>query len=133
MSALWEYIKGKISSILGLTKDSYGGKAATAGTADSAKAVAWGNVSGKPASFNPAISRQTMTLSASKWSGSAAPYTYDLGITGKTVVIGFNSATGTAAQLTAIQKANVQGGDGSKIYAYGTKPTVDIPIVVSSI
>lgn len=26
----WEYIKGKISSVLGLTKDNYGGKAATA-------------------------------------------------------------------------------------------------------
>ena len=33
---LWNYIKGKISSVLGLTKDNYGGKASTAGTADSA-------------------------------------------------------------------------------------------------
>lgn len=32
----WNYIKGKISSVLGLTKDNYGGKASTAGTADSA-------------------------------------------------------------------------------------------------
>ena len=32
----WNYIKGKISSVLGLTKDNYGGKAATAGTADNA-------------------------------------------------------------------------------------------------
>lgn len=30
----WNYIKGKISSVLGLTKDNYGGKANTAGTAD---------------------------------------------------------------------------------------------------
>ena len=30
----WNYIKGKISSVLGLTKDNYGGKAGTAGTAD---------------------------------------------------------------------------------------------------
>ena len=30
----WNYIKGKISSVLGLTKDNYGGKAASAGTAD---------------------------------------------------------------------------------------------------
>ena len=34
ISALWEYIKGKISSVLGLTKDTYGGKASTAGVAD---------------------------------------------------------------------------------------------------
>ena len=31
---VWNYIKGKISSILGLTATAYGGKAATAGTAD---------------------------------------------------------------------------------------------------
>lgn len=30
----WNYIKGKISSVLGLTKDNYGGKASTAETAD---------------------------------------------------------------------------------------------------
>ena len=30
----WNYIKDKISSVLGLTKDTYGGKANTAGTAD---------------------------------------------------------------------------------------------------
>lgn len=35
-STVWNYIKGKISSVLGLTKDNYGGKADTAGTADSA-------------------------------------------------------------------------------------------------
>lgn len=33
-SAVWNYIKDKISSVLGLTKDNYGGKADTAGTAD---------------------------------------------------------------------------------------------------
>lgn len=34
LSQFWEYIKGKISSVLGLTKDNYGGKADTAGNAD---------------------------------------------------------------------------------------------------
>ena len=33
-SEVWNYIKGKISSVLGLTKDTYGGKASTAGTAE---------------------------------------------------------------------------------------------------
>ena len=32
-SAVWNYIKDKISSVLGLTKDNYGGKASTAGKA----------------------------------------------------------------------------------------------------
>ena len=38
-SAVWNYIKDKISSVLGLTKDNYGGKASTAGTADKAVEV----------------------------------------------------------------------------------------------
>ena len=36
---VWNYIKNKISSVLGLTKDNYGGKANTAGTADSAATI----------------------------------------------------------------------------------------------
>lgn len=43
VSALWEYIKNKISSVLGLTDSSYSGKAATAGTADKAVADNSGN------------------------------------------------------------------------------------------
>lgn len=41
--ALWEYIKNKISSVLGLTATNYSGKAATAGTADKAVADKSGN------------------------------------------------------------------------------------------
>lgn len=41
--ALWEYIKGKISSVLRLTDSDYAGKAATAGTADKAVADNSGN------------------------------------------------------------------------------------------
>lgn len=43
VSALWDYIKGKISSVLGLTASSYSGKASTAGTADKAVADKSGN------------------------------------------------------------------------------------------
>ena len=38
-SAVWNYIKSKISSVLGLTKDNYGGKASTAETADKLKST----------------------------------------------------------------------------------------------
>ena len=41
--SLWNYIAGKISSVLGLTASSYAGKAATAGTADKAVADGSGN------------------------------------------------------------------------------------------
>lgn len=43
VSALWEYIKGNISSVLRLTASDYAGKAATAGTADKAVADKSGN------------------------------------------------------------------------------------------
>ena len=43
VSSLWNYINGKISSVLGLTASAYSGKAATAGTADKAVADKSGN------------------------------------------------------------------------------------------
>ena len=43
VSALWTYIKSKISSVLGLTASAYSGKASTAGTADKAVADNSGN------------------------------------------------------------------------------------------
>lgn len=43
VSALWNYIKDKISSVLGLTASSYSGKATTAGTADKAVSDKSGN------------------------------------------------------------------------------------------
>ena len=43
VSALWEYIKDKISSVLRLTASDYAGKAATAGTSDKAVADKSGN------------------------------------------------------------------------------------------
>lgn len=44
VSALWNYIKGKIESVLGLTASDYAGKASTAGTADKAGKDDDGNV-----------------------------------------------------------------------------------------
>lgn len=43
LSSLWNYIKGQISSVLGLTASNYSGKAATAGTSDKAVADGSGN------------------------------------------------------------------------------------------
>ena len=40
----WNYIKDKISSVLGLTKDNYGGKASTAGNADRARNMYYQNL-----------------------------------------------------------------------------------------
>ena len=71
------------------------------------------------------------TLAASKWSGSSAPYTYDLGSTyGTNAIIGFDSETRTQEQLETTSTANIKGSSSTKIYAFGDKPTVDIPIVI---
>ena len=74
----------------------------------------------------------TSTLSASGWTGTEAPYQYDLSAIAsfKACTIGFNSSTGTEEQLKAAQSANIHGGSGTSIYAYGTKPDIDIPIVI---
>ena len=52
-STVWGYIKDKISSVLGLTKDNYGGKAARAGTADNLTAGAALNSSNTITTTNP--------------------------------------------------------------------------------
>ena len=52
-STVWNYIKSKISSVLGLTKDNYGGKASTAGTADNLTAGAALTSSNKITTTNP--------------------------------------------------------------------------------
>lgn len=72
------------------------------------------------------------TLLASGWEGSSVPYSYDLGpdYTGKNISVGFDGTTGTAEQLEAAKKANLQGGDGTIIYAFDNKPTTDIPVII---
>lgn len=94
VSALWEYLKGKISSVLGLTSTSYGGKAATAGTADTAKAC-----SGNAAT----------ATTASSCSGNAATATQATGATP------FNAAQQvvTAGTVTrAIAQNVLKSGNG---------------------
>lgn len=74
----------------------------------------------------------TSTLSVSGWTGTEAPYQYDLStiVSFKACTIGFDSSTGTDEQLKAAQNANIHGGSGTSIYAYSTKPDIDIPIVI---
>lgn len=77
------------------------------------------------------------TLSASSWTGSVAPYSYNLtvsGVTATSVVEILPGANITAAQLEMLQAANIQ--DGGQVAgritlkAYGEKPTASLPIRV---
>ena len=70
VSKLWHYIKGKISSVLGLTATNYGGKASTAGTAD--KATQDGN-------GNNIVNTYATIGNTKKWSSVYSSSTYSSG------------------------------------------------------
>ena len=69
-SRVWEYIKGKISSVLGLTASSYGGKANTAGTADkvASEGVSTMWIYGR----NNAVLKTTSAAAANGWKAFAS-------------------------------------------------------------
>ena len=77
------------------------------------------------------------TLAAASWTGTSAPYTYTLAVTGVTTTSNqelIPATTITSAQLTALQKANIQdysqAANSITVYSWGTKPTIDIPVRV---
>lgn len=88
-------------------------------------------------SNKPTTTTTEATLLASGWMGDSAPYTYTLSVTGVTADSNqeFLPALDiTAEQLTALQAANIQDGgqaeDTVTLKAFGTKPTIDLPIRV---
>lgn len=78
---------------------------------------------------------KSLTLSPLSWTGSEAPFTYSLSVTGVTstsnqeILPGLNI---TQKQLEALQSANIQDGGQSSgrltLKAWGDKPDVSIPI-----
>lgn len=77
------------------------------------------------------------TLLAANWTGDAVPYTYTLTVNGITVTSNQEFIPGlgiTLEELTALQGLNtVDGGQAANtatILAFGTKPSIDIPIRV---
>lgn len=91
--------------------------------------------------FSSVKSSQTaVTLSSGSWSGTAAPYTYSVTISGhanKTDIVDLMMGDSmTAAQLEAAQAANIVKAEWTanttlKLYAYGDKPSVNIPIKIN--
>lgn len=80
------------------------------------------------------ITSTTGVLLASSWAGSSSPYQYNLGntYTNKSVLVGYDASAQTASEVnrSAAAEAKITGGEGTILYAYGTKPAVDIPIVI---
>lgn len=77
----------------------------------------------------------TATLLSSGWTGTSAPFVYELSVSGVTASSNqevLPATTVTADQLAAIQSANIVDGgqETGKIIlkAFGDKPTIDLPI-----
>jgi myosin heavy subunit len=78
-----------------------------------------------------------ITLSASGWTGDAAPYSQQISVEGVTATSAnevLPDASITADQLEAFQDANIQDGgqEAGKItlLAFGDKPSIDLPVRV---
>lgn len=78
-----------------------------------------------------------LTLTASGWSGSSAPYANTLSVEGATASNNIELTTPstiTSAQVSAYSAANIasaaQANGSVTVYAYGAKPTIDLPITV---
>lgn len=87
--------------------------------------------------WSPPATTTTHTLYASNWSGTEAPYTYNLSVSGVTATSNQDLLPGlsiTAEQLEVYQSANIQDGGQSSgtlnLNAWGEKPDRDIPVRV---
>ena len=82
---------------------------------------------------------KSVTLSTGTWSGTSAPYKYtisDSNIIGSNTIVQLSLPSSmTTSQRTAYRKAQIESGDVSAgkvvLYAYGTKPSENIPITLS--
>ena len=83
---------------------------------------------------------QSVTLSASAWSGSTAPFTYviglsSIGLTGNSQIDIGPGVASTNDQYKALLAASLCGGSISgnnpTIRAWGQKPTINIPITIT--
>ena len=94
---------------------------------------------GSVSTLNTNIQSQTveMTLLAANWQGTSVPFTYALSVPEVTATsnqdITYNP-NATQAQIESCQGANIVQGvqalNTINLRAFGTKPTVDIPIVI---
>ena len=76
-----------------------------------------------------------VTLTSATWVGSTAPYTYTLSLTGVTttnIIEVIPQSTITTTQEDALALARISNGtqttDSIVLQAFGTKPTIDIPL-----
>lgn len=77
-----------------------------------------------------------ITLSSGSWSGYGVPYTYTVSVTGVTssndvnVVLNSTDTSIANAWMNLSVVTGTQTTGSLTLYAYGTKPSVNIPITV---
>lgn len=110
-----------------------GGNADTVGGKNLEYITNYNNLSNKP----KASALSSASVAASKWTGTAPPYTNVItvsGVTANSVVDVSLSSSATAAQYAAFSGAGIaDGGQGAgsvTLKAYKQKPEVDIPITI---
>ena len=103
LSTFWGYIKDKISSILGLTKDNYGGKAATAGNADTATDATHADTANN--ATNADKLRNALTINGTSFDGSS-PVTLNISSGTDTKVDQTVSASNNTYPILATVTAN---------------------------
>lgn len=82
---------------------------------------------------------KSITLATGTWTGTTAPYKYtitDSNIIGSNTIVQLSLPSNmTTTQRTVYRKAQIESGDVSTgkliLYAYGTKPSENIPIILS--
>ena len=77
-----------------------------------------------------------VTLASGTWSGSSVPYTYTISVTGVTatndinIVLNSTDTTIANAWMDASVVSGTQTANSITLYAYGKKPSTNIPITV---
>lgn len=90
----------------------------------------------------PILSKYEVYINSSAWSGNSAPYYFDLAnmvrsLTGNNydenlyVDAYFNNGTATSKQIIAYLAADIYGRGKQMLYAYGEKPTENLPYIIA--
>lgn len=137
-NSLWNYTKAKISSVLGLTKDEYGGKAASAGKVDNTLTVqlnggtsegtsqfTYNGSSAKKVDITPStigLGNVNNTADSAKSVASAAKLTVARKISLSGDATGSASFDGSADKDIAVTIADFTGATSTTVGTHGTVP-----------